>query len=192
LSQGHPKVDISEFLELNQREKKVPWAERMELIKKRFPWMNDSRWIAELLDDPHGLGMVLQDVLKVTAATPGRDGPRATVTAKEGLPLLRQLWDDDYSYLPFHESFQALAAARRLSIRGIAAKTNINYGQINRYLKGTALPTVEEMQVIAKAFKKDPSYFYEYRIAALEAAMAKQMDRIPELSVKLYRQLVKR
>ena len=97
MSQGHPKVDISEFLELNQREKKVPWAERMELIKKRFPWMNDSRWIAELLDDPHGLGMELQDVLKVTAATPGRDGPRAAGGGRSAL---------DGAQLPHHAAYR--------------------------------------------------------------------------------------
>jgi hypothetical protein len=55
-----------------------------------------------------------------------------------------------------------------------------------KLLKGEVEPTVYDMQEIAKAFGKLPSFFYEYRVAYICSLISTQMDKHPEASVVFY------
>lgn len=212
-------MDISEILEANKLEKKLPWAQRKILIEKYFPSVAPGviNW-AKFFEDPDRWGFVQQDIMKTRKAQPGRDGPRPSVAEDEdGYQELRQMWDEDYSYLPFPQAFNSVLdhyrvtcsvclngetkktckrckaqGKVRLSIRSVAAKTHIHYSQINRFLKGMAEPSLPELISIAHAFKKDASYFVEWRMAVLEYALHKAMIGAPEASIVAYKKVTKR
>src|ERR1700678_631676 len=98
---GLLETDITDLISLNKPKKKGPWVERKAIIHKLFPNAvpGNIDWV-NAFSDPHVFGMCLQDILKVDGAQPGRDGPRPSVPQDEGVARLRQLWGDDYSYLP--------------------------------------------------------------------------------------------
>lgn len=177
-----PKVvreEIKPFIELNAKEKaegkKVPWAERYALIKEAFPSVERLSWKRALADP--------QVWVKLVKDLAGKDEKsRAEVRTR-----VRQLMGDDYTQLPFRESFEALAGNR--SIRHLATKTGLGPKHIFNLKHGYKEPDLYLLEQIAKAFNKHPSYFLEYRILIILGAVADQMEMAPEISVDLYRRL---
>lgn len=177
--------DLSAFREVNKE--KITWGQRIGLIQKQFPSVVKTDWYKIFDSDPVILGRLINDILKVDQAVPGRPGKRPAIEAEAAETRLRQLVGDDYSILPFAEAFRALAANR--SIRALAFKTGIDRNLVHRLLQGEATPTTEIMQIVAKAFNKEPGYFYEYRIAYIFGVMFYKLESIPESTVPFYRRL---
>jgi transcriptional regulator with XRE-family HTH domain len=80
---------------------------------------------------------------------------------------------------PFPEALRELMEAKGLSFRAAADLTRsvdpkgrgLSHGYIGHLARGAARPTIENMEVIARALGEEPTYFREYRehLAALEA-----------------------
>lgn len=183
--------DLTRFIEDNERwrgqRKRVPWAERLKLIEEEFPSTRDPDW-THILKDPDNLGRLLKDILKVDQMEPGRAGPRPNLDVERGMQTWREMTSGDYSELPFPAAFRVLA--RNGSIRAIAHKTSISKSRVERLLQGRDHPTVEDLRVIAAAYRKRPAYFIEYRAEYIIAAIAHQLTERHEMTIALYKKLV--
>lgn len=179
------KERLEPFKEVN--EKKVPWDERFGLIKKQFPSVAALDWYKVFGEDSALMGRIINDIIKVDAAQPGKPGKRPAVDPETAQQRLRQMVGDDYTALPFQDAFKALSHDR--SIRGIANKTKLDRNYVHRLLNGTATPSAEVMEQVAYAFGKDPSYFAEYRVAYLFAVLFYKLEQTPEASVAFYRKV---
>lgn len=182
------RVDLALFEQRNVKGKRMSWDDRRKLIKLHFPTVDSLDWKTAFDNDIDTFAWVIRDILKADNAEPSRSGPKPAVDLKSGAARLRQLMGEDYSDLPFDEAFQILAGPRSLS--ALAAKTGISRSQVRRLLTGERLPTAYEMGQVAKAFKKEPGYFLEYRNEVILTALAEKLDSNSEVSVKFYRQLM--
>lgn len=181
--QGKP--DLSPFKEAN--EKKITWDERLELIKRQFPSVAKLDWGKVFDQDPTIAGRIINDILKVDAAPPGRPGKRPAVNEKDAQDRLRQMMGEDYSSLPFDEVFRILKGPR--SIRQLAHRTHINRNRIFDLLRGEERPTAADMEVIAPIFGKKPQFFYEYRMAYIFGVLFYRIDSMRDISVPLYQKI---
>lgn len=198
---GDPRVEV--FRQLNALKAagtKVTEAQRRALINQVFPsaarlaYADDLRpgWTDVLArDDEHALlGPIFFDIFKHDQATPGRSGPKpGELDIKRAYELLRRFSGQDFSSLPFAETFVLLIAGR--SLRSVAAKTGLSKDKVWRLSRGDREATRDEMEQIAAGFRKHPSYFREYRADHLVGELRKHLDGLPEASVDFYRQSVK-
>jgi transcriptional regulator with XRE-family HTH domain len=60
---------------------------------------------------------------------------------------------------------------------------------VHRLLNGTVQPSLETMEKIAKAFRKDPSYFVEYRVAFVLISIDKYLSDSPETATVWYHKM---
>lgn len=168
---------------------KMPWPERMALINEQFPSTVKLEW-QRAFNDIELFGRVLRDILKVDQTVPGRSGPRPVLNQHEAMARLRQFMRVDYSELEFRDSFRVLSTGK--SIRGIAAMTGLDRNMVHKLLSGSRQPDLYAMEAVARAFKKDPSYFTEYRMAYVLGALRDRMEHSPEITIDLYKRLQKR
>jgi transcriptional regulator with XRE-family HTH domain len=184
--------DLSPFTEDNarwrERKKRVPWDERIKLIGEQFPTVRDADWDA-ILRDPDVLARVLKDILKVDQIEAGRAGPRPNLDVERGMRTWREMTVGDYSECPFPRAFSILV--RNNSVRTVARKTSISKSRVVRLLKGQDHPTIEDLRGIAAAYQKKPAYFVEYRAEYIMAAIANRLADEHEMTVALYKKLVR-
>lgn len=175
---------LEKFREVNGR--KIRWDSRVELIKKEFPSVVKLDWQKVFREDVGILGHILNDIMKVDLAEPGKPGKRPSVDPKQASDRLRQIQGEDFTMMPFTEAFKMLVGD--LSIRGLAAKTKLDRNVIYRLLHG-APPTASEMECVARAFKKEPGFFVEYRLSYLFGVLYRKMEVNPEATVGFYRKV---
>ena len=170
-------------------EEKMPWKQRSELIKEQFPSTVTLDWFEVFKQDGALLGRIINDILKVDLAQsqPGRPGKRPSLDPKDAADRWRQMTNDDYTMLPFDRAFTILKGDR--SVRHMASKVELDRTLVWNLLKGTKRPNPEIMEKVAKAFKKHPSYFVEYRIDYLLGILFHKLQSSPESSVVFYRKL---
>ena len=208
---GVKKTDISELLEVNKGVKRLPWERRAALIRATFPSIVDVDWVAAF-DDLDMMGQLIQDVLKVEVSDHHTDGPRPRVSMEQGLPLMHQIFGQDYSELPFPEAFRSLATGEyvsnenliksgigpdrvatrtwhALSTRALESKIGLSHTQISKLMRGQRQPSLRQIEMIAKAFNKEPGWFLDYRIGIIIALVADRMARLPGMSVRYYQRV---
>lgn len=176
-------VDLTEFIEMG----KVPWEDRSERIKARFPCVDELDWDKALERDLDLFARILRDVLKMEQAVPGRPGPRPALDVASATRRMEQLLGHDYSLRPFPEALRILAGDR--SIRNLAHKVKLDFNQVYRLLKGRTEPDGYVMRMCAEAFGKHPSYFLEWRMLFIIQAIMRRLEWSPETSVSLFRRL---
>lgn len=177
--------DEAVFAEANS--KKLSWSVRYDLIREQFPSVERLRW-EKAFDDVELLGRVLRDILKIDQAPQGRSGPRPTLDYEKAQKRLAQFLGNDYTVLPFHEALRVLAGDR--SIRSLATKTGLDRNLIHRLLSQQIAPDAYIITEVANAFDKQPSYFLEYRVNVVLAALSDQMMSAPEMTIDLYRRII--
>lgn len=187
------RPELQPFIELNEKEKregkKTPWKERYALIKTHFPIVAQIDWRKAFIADDDLYGRVWRDILRVDQANEvnAGQGPRPALDPQRARERLRQLMGNDYSHLPFDEAFSVLAGDR--SIRNLARKIGMSVSATWNLKNGHKEPDLYDLELIAKSFGKEPSYFLEYRMAYIIGAMADQMMLAPEMTVDMYREL---
>lgn len=177
---------LDKFRDLNSG-RKVKWDERVELIKKEFPSVVNLDWGKVFSADPGVMGRLVNDILKVDLADPGRPGKRPSIEEGAASNRLRQLQGDDYTVLPFCDAFRILAGER--SSRGLANRLDTSHTVVNRLLRGLDSPSASIMEKAAKIFKKDPSYFVEYRLLYVIGIMYRKLETNPEATVGFYKKI---
>ena len=166
---------------------KVPWGERRRLIERVWPSIHGLDWDLAMRQDPELMGEILRDIIKLDQAEPGRSGPRPPVDPQRAAATLRRMMGEDYSVVPFAETFRILADGK--SYRALARKCFISLKKVHLYMTGKEVPPVDEIKLIAEAFGKLPSYFVEYRTAYVAAALEDRMLTNPDASIGFYRRL---
>lgn len=188
--------DLSKFEALNKeetqakrdpKERKRIGERRMDMIRDEFPSTVRLDWKKAFNNDRDLFARIWRDMVKLGQTQPGRPGPRPTLEFPEGMQEFRRLAAEDYSTLPFPQAFRVLS--RGLSFTMIARKVGLDRNLVYRLQIGTKQPDVYALKQVAKAFKKDPSYFMEYRTHYIASAMLERLENAPEASVNLYRQL---
>lgn len=170
------------------KKKRVSWTERVALIEKQFPDSIRLDW-HEAFKDIELFGRIWRDIAKVDPDAPGRSGPRPALDKRQAMERYRQLSGADFTEYPFHEAFQILR--REKSVRVLSEMTTIDRNMIGKLLSGTRHPEIWMIEQVAKAFKKKPSYFLEYRVAYILGAMGERITSNPEMSVDLYRKIIR-
>ncbi len=184
------RAELLPFIELNKQEKtqgfKVPWEERYALICAHFPAADRIDW-SRAFQDVEVFGRLVYDMLWQDQKEEWTGEGRPVFNPKRAREKLQQWLGNDYSFVPFTEAFNTLAGDR--SLRHIASKIDSSSHYVWNLKHGVTQPDLYTIERIAKAFKKDPSYFLEYRISYILGALGKQMDLAPEVTVDIYRQI---
>ncbi len=179
---------IQPFRDADGNPRKMSRSEREVLIKEQFPSLQGLDWEHAFRKDTDLFGRIMRDVLKMDQREPGRSGPRRTLDYRQGMVSLREIMGEDYSLLPFDESFRVLAGKQ--SLRTISRKTGLSRTNCERLLNGTKFPELSDMTSAAKGYKKKPSYFLEYRAAVISAIITDRLRSAPESSIGYYRKLL--
>ena len=166
---------------------KVPWSERRKLISKFFPSVDRLDWAEVFRQDPALMGRIINDILKLDAAEPGKPGKRPGLEQGDAEARLGTLFDTNYSELPFHQALKYVVGER--SIRHVASKTGLNRNTVHRLLSGDQVPDEYEIEAIAKAFKIEPAYFAEYRLAYIIGFLFTRLENNPDATVLFYKRL---
>ena len=184
---GRRQVDISVFDDPN-----LSADERKRLIGERFPSTKSLNWERAFSNNIELLGRVLQDILKVDVVSAGRPGPRPNLDRTRAEPQLERLLGKDpadhpYTVLPFPEALRILIGDR--SLAAAARKLGVSKTNVHRWLSGAAVPSQEQMERIAAAFAKQPSYFPEYRANKIAGAVGEHLVVDPEVSIRVYERI---
>lgn len=163
---------------------KLSWAERRKLIKAQYPSIEKLDWLAVFKQDPTIAGAIINDILRQDKAEPGRPGKRPPLDKADATVTVNQLRNDDYALEPFHKAFTTLKGKR--SLRHLAHSSGLDKMVIHKLLNGTMEPTIDHIEKIAKALRRHPSYFLEYRVAYVTGILAERMTEYPESSIVQY------
>lgn len=174
------------------------WPAIVERIHDRYPSTAARDYRSEVRGrmDTDTLASILRDVVRV-GHSPVQRGQRPMPSAEVGLERLRTIRGEDFSVAPFAVAFAALAKWR--SRATIARQTGLERTRVQRLLSGWRIeadgtrtprrPTIEEMEIIAAAYDKQPTYFAEYRTHVVAALVAAEMASNPELSATVLHRL---
>lgn len=164
--------------------RKEDWEIRYQKIKEHYPSVASLRWTGALDYDPEVFTQVMGDLLKAEGKR-SRPGKRPTLSRQLAEEELAKLSIADFSEFEFPQAFQALISALPKEVqtyRSLANKTGCNKDYLVKYLKGTLAPRFLDMENIAAAFNKDPSYFLEYRIAYVLMMVDRYLTNNPEIA----------
>lgn len=144
-------------------------------------------WVAAFTQRPEALEGILSDLIKQAYAKPGRIGQRPMPREEE--VNLDALIHGEYTEEPLE---LALPKLIKISHRAFAEKifmTRRTYQRIflpNGHTR-KYYPDMEEVERIAGALRKPPSYFVEYRLMAAQAAFLRLITDRPAIATRLYR-----
>lgn len=166
--------------------KKMPWGERVKIIRSRYPSVERMDW-RKALNDEDIFARIVRDLLKVDQAVPGRVGPRPALDQHQGMESLKRLMGQDFCTLEFPQALRLLAGS--MSLTQLARKTALSRSHVNRLLHAEAEPDLFVMQTVADAFGKHPSFFSEYRAAYVLAHLESRLMQAPESTIGFYRKI---
>jgi transcriptional regulator with XRE-family HTH domain len=69
-----------------------------------------------------------------------------------------------YSYKKFHLALSEILEEKNVKLRGLAARTNLNYTYFSKLKNREKSPPIKTIKIIAYGLGIDPDYFLEYRI----------------------------
>ncbi|MDD3776722.1 MAG: helix-turn-helix transcriptional regulator [Actinomycetota bacterium] len=76
-----------------------------------------------------------------------------------------------YSTKPFGQALYEQINAKKIKLRSLAKKTNLNYSYFSKLKHKQNPPPVETMEIIAAGLEIEPEYFFEYRLYKLKALL---------------------
>lgn len=173
---------------LNADERKIPWRDRYEVIKRQFPSVVSLDWEKVFRADPTIMGNILNDIIKVEVAPRGRPGKRPALDKEQAREVLSRYRSEDYTLLPFAKAVNRLKQTS--SVRQFARKVSMSPTYAYNLMTGSRQPTVEDMELVAGAYGKHPSYFYEYRVAFIATLVAERVEYAPESSIIYYERVL--
>ena len=158
------------------------WDKKIHQIRETYPDVRNIDWGEILRTEPEIFRPVAGDVAKSTVSKKDKG-------IKSAAQSLAQLTNSDYSEVAFVDALNALWGDR--SISDMVHKTKISKEIIYHMKRGTRHPSFQEMEQIAKSFGKDPSFFLEYRIGKVLAAIDSYLRRSPETATVWHSKVVK-
>jgi len=159
------------------------WDKKLTALRESYPEVRNIDWGKILKDEPEVFRAVAGGVGK--SAVPKKSKMNHSTSHQR----YAQLTDTDYSELPFVDALHVLWGDK--SLNGMVAKTGITKQIIYQMKKGNREPTFEEMEQIARSFGHDPSFFLEYRIGKVLAAIDIYLQTAPETAAVWYNHVTK-
>ena len=165
-----------------------------EELEQRYPSLShlsgppsraaERAWVAVFNARPDAMHNLLADYIKQVYATPGRIGQRPM--PKEEQVDFQGLVYGEENDLPLSEVLPKLVkVSERMFCSMVPGMSRTQY---QRILAGQYDPNVHELRLIARAVKKPPTYFIEYRKAMAIAAFINLIEERPGIATSLYRQ----
>lgn len=139
-------------------------------------------WVAVFTARPDSMHSLLADLIKQVHAQPGRIGQRP-MPREEQVDFQGLVYGEE-NELPLVEVLPKLITQ---SERAMCAQIHMSRTQYQRMLKGEYDPDVNELRLIARAIKRPPTFFIEYRKAMAVAAFINLIDERPGIATSLYR-----
>ncbi len=180
--------------------KRVNWNNRLLLIKRHFPNIEDVNWERTLRDNDI-FARIVRDILKaqqhlgLSDAQQSVAGRKPNIEIQSGMSGWRELIGRSSSDLPFPQAFRILtsdrATGKHHSLSMIANKTGISRSRVHRLMSGLEEPDMRDMEMIAAGYKKKPSFFVEYRISTIIGYLAMKLESDPEIATSIYEMIVK-
>lgn len=186
-TQEETEVVLAMFSNGDGSKKKMPWSERVGMIEEFWPSVKRLDWDKAFRQDPGLMGRIINDIIKMEAAIPGRPGKRPNVSREETEKHLKRLTGEDYTLRSFHEAVGELREDR--SIRHLARRFGMTRDHTWRLVSGKRVPTVDDMEIVARVFEKDPSYFLEYRLSYIIGFLYDKLERNPDITVLHHRRI---
>ncbi|MDD3819357.1 MAG: helix-turn-helix domain-containing protein, partial [Actinomycetota bacterium] len=88
----------------------------------------------------------------------------------------------DYSDKDFGTALKEIIEKKKIKLRSLANKTNLNYSYFSKLKKRESPPPISTIELISKGLDIPPEYFMEYRIYKIERILKKN----PHLIDKTY------
>ena len=139
-------------------------------------------WVAVFNARPDAMHSLLADYIKQVHAQPGRIGQRP-MPKEEAVDFQGLLYGEENDQL----ITEVLPKLVHVSERMFSIQTGISRRKYQRVLSGEYDPDVNELRAIAKALKRPPTFFVEYRKAMAVAAFLNLLDERPGFATTLYR-----
>lgn len=92
-----------------------------------------------------------------------------------------------YSNKIFCEAFSELLKEKKIKLRSLAVKTNLNYSYFSKLSTRKTAPPIETIANISKALEINPEYFIEYRLFKLTAILKNSPEILDEVSNFTYK-----
>jgi hypothetical protein len=166
------------------------WDKTIAKLFEKVPEAQDVDWDGLFRDDPMILGDIINDIIKVGVSKKGRPGKRSASNAADIENDLRRLTQKDYTSLPARQALINLMGTDK-SMRFVAHASGLDKMTVHRLLSGKREFTLEDFEALAKAFRKSPSYFMEYRVAYICMALSAMLVKSGEASTIFYEKLRK-
>lgn len=143
-------------------------------------------WVAAFSEEPQAMYSILADIIKLAHAKPGRVGQRP-MPREEEVDLDALL----YGEVSNDPLTVTLPRVMTMSTRRLAELIHMSNTQVQRIISGDYEPDVDQLRRISAAVNVPPTYFLEYRIAMVVAAMHNIMATNPNVATALYRRYLK-
>lgn len=181
---------LSTFRGEDGKARKMPTGERDDLLAEKFPSILSLDWEKALANDTNLFARIMRDIIKLDQPREsGKHGPRPNVMdIDKGMASFRQLIGEDFSNLPFDETFAIMT--RGNSVRQIARKAKLSPTEVQRLRLGRRRPTMFDMRAIAEGFNKHPSFFVEYRRNYIVEQLSDRLLDEPERITAYYQKMV--
>lgn len=180
------RYDSSAFDIVNQE--KPSWDKRYSLIREIYPTVENLDWARVFREDPDIMGDIINEISKAADASPGRPGKRPPVSRSVARDNFAKLSGQDYSLEAFHPTLDILMQGH--TIRQISETSGLERNHLYRIIKGKD-PDIYSIEQLAKAFKKRPEFFLEYRIFFVMTFLTNRLESIPEASITFFRKIAK-
>jgi transcriptional regulator with XRE-family HTH domain len=152
--------------------KKNNLDDKISDLKSRRPALANIDWGQILREEPEVFNGLANGVSRVDR------NRKSKLDHQTGTRRLHNFIQDDFSEKEFKEAFKIIC--EKDTIRKTAEKVNISPAHVYNLKEGKAQPTLELMEVIAKAYGRKPEYFVEYRIINVLASVDKFLSKNPE------------
>ena len=136
-----------------------------------MPDLTAQDWRKVIEENPDISFRIVSDIVKCVQSenTPNRTGRRPSPEAMSFEELMETLFPKHYSSEPFPVACRALIGSRTQT--EFAAAAAISQSHLCRLLNEQRTPDLAVMESLAAAGGVSPSYFVEYRAAALAQAL---------------------
>ena len=85
-----------------------------------------------------------------------------------------------YSNKSFGIALKEIIEEKKIKLRSLANKTNLNYSYFSKLKKRKNYPPISTIEIIAAGLNINPKYFLEYRIYKIEKILKNNPELIDE------------
>lgn len=163
---------------------RVDWDAKALELSGDFPLVTEAGFLAKLRN-PELMGPILRDLLRLQAVS--RRGKTAMPELGEGVDQLTAMFGLAYDVRPFAVAFAALASPAANNT--VARKVGLSKDRVQRLRAGTLAPTMDEIESIALAYGRQPTWFADYRRMLILRAVSQVLADSPERSALWIRQM---